>query len=37
MIIGRPVERIDIKEGSRITIRYRVSFKQFINKERAGV
>ena len=36
MIIGRLVERIDAEEGSRITIKYRVSFERFMNKEQAG-
>ena len=36
MIIGRPVERTDAEEGGRITIRYRVSFEQFMNKVQAG-
>ena len=33
---GRPVKRIDIEEGSKITIKYRVSFERFMNKEQAS-
>ena len=36
MIIGRLVERIDVEEGNKITIKYRVSFEQFMNKEQAS-
>ena len=35
MIIGRLVERIDTEGGKKITIKYRVSFEQFMNKEQA--
>lgn len=36
MIIARLVERIDVEEGNKITIKYRVSFEQFMNKEQAS-
>ena len=36
MIIGRLVERMDVEEGNKITIKYRVSFEQFMNKEQAS-
>ena len=36
MIIARLIERIDVEEGNKITIKYRVSFEQFMNKEQAS-
>ncbi|MCR4882344.1 MAG: hypothetical protein K6A68_02175 [Clostridiales bacterium] len=36
MITGRLVERIDAEEGNKDTIKYRVCFEQFTNKEQAG-
>ena len=36
MIIGRQTERIDAKEGNKITIKCRFSFEQFMNKEQAS-
>ena len=36
MIIARLIERIDVEEGNKITIKYRVSFEQFMNKKQAS-
>ena len=35
MIIARLVDRIDVDEGNKVTIKYRVSFEQFMSKEQA--
>ena len=35
MILGSLVERIDAEEGNKSTIKYRISFERFMNKEQA--
>ena len=36
MIIARLVERIDVEEGNKITIKYKVSFEQFMSADQAS-
>lgn len=36
MIIGRLVEQIDVEEGNKITIKYQVSFEQFMSADQAS-
>ena len=35
MIIARLVDRIDVEADNKVTIKYRVSFEQFMSKEQA--
>ena len=36
MIIARLADRIDVEADNKVTIKYRVSFEQFMNKEQAS-
>ena len=35
-IIARLVDRIDVEEGNKITIKYKVSFEQFMSADQAS-
>lgn len=36
MIIARLVDRIDVEAGNKITIKYKVSFEQFMSADQAS-